>query len=289
MRQLSLVKQFSVLLTVAVFFTWVEGSWKVSKAQSHGKVSGRLVAASGPLSSGTIAFFHTEKGSDPADRAILRIPERTALVDAQGRFAVHIQYGSYYLGYFPDQQKIYPGLPDMNFKASLAGVSKAERYTLHVGSPMIDTGDISFFPVEKADISTSFTVSGTVSTDKGKPLAGITVVAKEEMNTFRPQYISRKTDKSGMYSLTLPPGSYYLFARHGLKSFGRPVTGEYFGILGVKGPAGEFGWFPINKDQDISLSGEAGQVINDADITVFRIPDPTAQEQVLRSKGKEKK
>ena len=33
------------------------------------------------------------------------------------------------------------------------------------------------------------------------------------------------------------------------------------------------------------MHGKAGQVITDADITVFRIPDPTTQEEVLRAGG----
>ena len=103
---------------------------------------------------------------------------------------------------------------------------------------------------------------------------------------MRPQYISRHTDTSGNYTLTLPPGSYYLFARHRLKQFGRPEKGEYFGIWGVNGGAGEFGWFPIKKGLDVSMHGEAGQKIMDADITVFRIPNPVAQEEFLKSGGK---
>ena len=268
--------------------TLVSGSLNISRAQNHGQVSGRLVSDSNPLPEGTIAFFDADKESDPADRTIHRVPERTAMVDELGRFAVQIQYGRYLLGYFPGKYKVDPGLPDSSFTPSMAGTGTGD-YIVHVASAHIETGDIAMLSVEESTPGPSFRVQGTVTSEKGKPLAGMTIVAKEDMQTFRPQYISRKTDKSGMYSIILPPGRYYLFARHRLQSFGRPVKGEYFGILGVDGPAGEFGWFPISRDTDIALQGTAGQVIDNADITVFRIPDPTTQEQMLRAKAKEKK
>ncbi len=285
MRNLSLVHQFLLIFFILPLFAAIDGSSSTSWSQNY-EVSGRVITASGPLGEGTLAFFHADKGSDPGDPSLLRIPERTALVDEQGRFAVKIQFGRYQLGYFPGQPKNNPGLPDKNFEASLAGISESERYTLHVATPQVDVGDIFFYPLKKTKPGLSFTVNGTVRTKSGKPVAGITIIAKTDYNSFRPQYISRQTDRSGIYTLTLPPGSYYLFARHRLKKFGRPVTGEYFGIWGVGGAAGEFGWFPIKKGQNIAMHGIAGQIINDADITVFKIPDPTKQEEILRSGGK---
>jgi len=286
MQQLSLIKQVSFIFLVSLLFTCIDGIHTMALAQSHSQVSGRIITSSGPVPAGTLAFFIADKGSDPADSSILRIPERTALVDEQGRFEVKIQYGRYFLGYFPGQQKVSPGLPDKNFEALLAGINVSKRYTLYVADPQFDTGDIYFFPLTEATASPSFTVNGTVKNKSGKPVAGITIIAKTDINSLRPQYISRQTDKSGSYTLTLPPGSYYLFARHRLKRFGRPEKGEYFGIWGVNGGAGEFGWFPIKKDQDVSMHGEAGQKIMDTNITVFRIPDPVAQEELLKSGGK---
>ena len=286
MRQLFLIKQVSFIFLVTLLFACIDGIHTMALAQSHSQVSGRLTTSSGQVSAGTLAFFNAEKGSNPADSSILRIPERTALVDEQGRFEVKIQYGRYLLGYFPGQQKVYPGLPDKNFEALLAGINVSKRYTLYVADPQFDTGDIYFFPLAEATASSSFTVNGNVKNKSGKPVAGITIIAKTDINSLRPQYISRQTDKSGNYTLTLPPGSYYLFARHRLKRFGRPKKGEYFGIWGVNGGAGEFGWFPIKKGQDVSMHGEAGQEIMDANITVFRIPDPVAQEDLLKSGGK---
>lgn len=261
------------------------GADQVSFARGYGQVSGRLITESGILPQGTLAFFSVDAGSDPADRSILRVPERTATVDAQGRFAVLIQHGRYFLGYFSGQQKHESGLPNETFNPLLAGNSDSGRYVLHVEDPQQDTGDVVFYPVVNGKPGPSFTVKGTVRTSKGKPVSGVTVVAKTKLNSLRPQYISRKTDSTGLYSMVLPPGSYYLVARHRLKTFGRPDTGEYFGILGVDGPAGEFGWFPFKKDQDFAIHGEDRQVIPETDITVFKIPDPTQQEQDLRAKG----
>jgi len=286
MRYWSKVLLLSLIGFILMVFTVVDGIWNISQAQNHGQVSGRLITSSGPVPAGTLAFFNADKGSDPADSSILRIPERTALVDEQGRFEVKVQYGRYLLGYFPGQQKVHPGLPDKNFEALLAGINVSKRYTLYVADPQFDTGDIYFFPFAEATASSSFTVNGNVKNKSGKPVAGITIIAKTDINSMRPQYISRQTDRSGNYTLTLPPGSYYLFARHRLKRFGRPKKGEYFGIWGVNGGAGEFGWFPIKKGQDVSMHGEAGQEIMDANITVFRIPDPVAQEELLKSGGK---
>lgn len=288
MQQIIKICNYSCIVFVAVLFTLVDGKLNTSFAQNYGQVSGKLINASGPLVQGTLAFFRADQGSEPADSSILRIPDRTALVDEQGRFAVKIQYGRYQLGYFPGEQKTHPGLPDKTIQTSIAGISESKPYILNVASPQVDTGDISFYSHTKTKPGPSFTVHGIVRNKSGKPVAGISVVAKIDLNTFRPQFISRKTDRSGSYTLTLPPGSYYLFARHRLEKYGRPVTGEYFGIWGVDGAAGEFGWFPIKEDQDIAIHGKAGQKINNADITVFRIPDPAAQEETLRSQGTRK-
>ncbi len=286
MRIRSVIQHFTLFIFTALLLIGTDGSRHPSWGLNHGQVSGRIQAASGLFTTGTIAFFSVDQGSDPADRSIPRIPERTAWVDEQGRFAVTIQYGRYLLGFFPGKQKTHPGLPDKNFEPSLAGISKSERYILQVATPVMDAGDIAFYPLRDTTTTSIFTIQGTVRTKTGKPVAGVSIIAKTDLNTFRPQYISRQTDSSGQYTITLPPGSYYLFARHRLKKFGRPVTGEYFGIWGVNSPAGEFGWFPIKKEQDIALHGEKGQTINDADITVFRIPDPSEQETLYRSGGK---
>ncbi len=279
-------RQFPFILLITLLCTGTYGSFTPSWSQTHSHVTGSIHNASGLATTGTLAFFKTDQGSDPGDRDILRIPERTAWVNEKGRFEVKIEYGYYQLGYYPGAQKSHPGLPNKNFKPFLAGINSAERYVLQVAKPAIEAGAITFYPAVKIKTTPSFSLSGTVKTKTGKTLARITVVAKTDYNTFRPQFISKQTDKSGRYTLTLPPGSYYLFARHRLEKFGRPVTGEFFGIWGVNDPAGEFGWLPIKKDQDITIRGEVGQTINDADITVFRIPDPSSQEEVLRAGGK---
>lgn len=276
------------VIFLTVLMTGICGSVGSAVIDQHGQVTGRVMSDEGVSASGTIAFFGADRGSNPADRSLQRIPDRTAMVDEQGRFAVEIQYGSYMLGYFPGEKKNSPGLPEKTFSPSIAGKNETEPYVLIVTVPQADIGDVVFYPIKEVASSPAFTVEGTVRADSGKPVRGITVIAKKDLNMFRPQYISLKTDRSGRYSLRLPPGKYYLLARHRLNTYGRPVTGEYFGIWGVEAPAGEFGWFPMQKDQDYTVSGNGGDTITDADIIVHRIPDPTKQEERLRLEGKKK-
>ncbi len=282
------IRRAFTVIFVALFLTGMGASLNSVVANQHGQVTGRVLNSEGLHASGTLAFFHAGRGSNPDDRSLQRIPDRTAMVDEQGRFAVQIQYGSYLLGYFPGEQKTSPGLPENTFAPSLAGKSEKEPYVLIVATPQTDAGDIVFYPLKERAPSPAFTVEGTVRSESGKPIRGITVIAKTDLNTFRPQYISSKTDRSGKYTLRLPSGKYYLLARHRLNTYGRPVTGEYFGIWGVAAPAGEFGWFPMNKEQDYRVSGTDGEIMTDADIIVYKIPDPTAQEERLRLEGRKK-
>ena len=140
-------------------------------------------------------------------------------------------------------------------------------------------------------LPTRRTITGKVTGEDGKPLAGILVTLKESMEAPRPKFISEGSAADGTFSMKVPPGKYFAVGRESVQG-GKPAVGSYIGSYGKTNPStgesapppnvgSQTGASPAAKGlqsagggQALAIEGKEGEVIGNIDIQMFKIPDP---------------
>ncbi|MEW6220502.1 MAG: carboxypeptidase-like regulatory domain-containing protein [Thermodesulfobacteriota bacterium] len=227
-----------------------------------GTVSGQLMAEGQPLAEGVIAFFNLATGPAPDQGTVRRIPDGVAVV-AQGRFTIQLPPGRYHLGALARPVAAGPGPPRPGEKFYFARDGEGRLRILEVLVTGLEAGDI---PVQLAtgfaERGETFAVQGRVLDEEGKPLPGVVILVKKQLNTPRPDFASDPTAADGSFSLHLPaPGPYYLLAREHL-GIGRPLSGSRIGIFGGAEPA--------------QVQGAAGATVPGIEIRAAKVPEPGA-------------
>jgi flagellar motor protein MotB len=254
-----------------------------------GTISGAIYTAGQPSSNALLSFFHAEKGLPPIKGGLRRVPEFLSRTDAEGRFVVKLLAGDYYIGVLHRKPGAVPGPPradekyffveDKNGGLGLLTIKKQE---------VIDLGRLSAKPSESFNsLEESFVVEGVVLDKNGRPLKGLVVLAKSQLNIPRPEFVSAPTDENGFYQLQLPPQkSFYLVARETIAG-SRPLPGSHIGTYGIKSETGlatpsifGAGSPPPGADHGgdgsraLTVSGGAGEVVGSVDIFMYTVPDP---------------
>ncbi len=110
----------------------------------------------------------------------------------------------------------------------------------------------------------------------------------------RPLFISAPSDAEGRYHIKLPPDTtYYILARQSIQG-GRPLPGAYVGTFGKTAPSQGTGQESIGapagvvgrggEGQALPVRGKKGQVIDNVNIIMFKVPDPEANRKKFQKK-----
>ena len=92
-------KRVLLLLTILLLLPLTVPAQEAGKAgDAIGMLSGQIVNDAGvPLPGGVVSFFFSEKGS-PMVGTTHRLPDMVGRMDTQGRFALKLAPGTYYIG-----------------------------------------------------------------------------------------------------------------------------------------------------------------------------------------------
>jgi len=151
-----------------------------------------------------------------------------------------------------------------------------------VAGENIDIGAVSgSAPANFVEVPDSFVIRGVVTDENGAPFAGAVVLLKYDMNSPRPVYISKVTGEDGKYEFSVPAGTYYVMARQQLSRIGRPKPGSYLGTYGEKEEK-PIGGQAMGASMGKAVIGKQGDVHENINIMMFKLPDPEARRQKIQ-------
>lgn len=297
MNRLSLTLLCVLLAPVVAF-----GALPGFMLERMGTMRGQIFVEGEPLPNAVVAFFFSEKGLPPMPGGALRVPEFLSRLNNEGRFSVGLAAGTYYLGILIRDAAEGPGPPRPGEKYFFAVDEQGELRTLKIASrEELDMGRIDASLPQKfaglelgnapqmAKDSQSFQVQGTVADKNGLPFPGAIVMAKQDLNTPRPEFISNRTGSDGTFSMMLPAEKkFFLIARQTLAG-ARPKPGQLIGTYGIESETGlaspvmfGAGGPPPGVLDENKSAGNLAQTVTgskDAKVTgitihMYAIPDP---------------
>jgi hypothetical protein len=193
-----------------------------SAEEPTGTISGQLVnEADEVLTGGVVSFFYA--------------------------FSINLQPGTYYLGalIITDPGR-GPGPPREGEKFYFVRDDKNNLFQLSVKANEVkDLGKLTgALPEAFLAAINMITVTGRLLVEGDKPFAGGIVLAKTDMKSQRPDFISERTGEDGRYVIKLPADTaYYLVSRQ--RVIGRPTPGSYVGTYGSNSAINAGGALPI--------------------------------------------
>ncbi len=213
-------KVYLVIFIVFIFVTALFAG--VAEA---GLISGKLVTDEGrPMADAMVFFFNDKSGPPPSPDKYWRIPDHVLTVNGEGRFAVDLAEGNYYIGVVPSGSWQHDGPPrGENFL--FLGQKPDGGLTPHPvrNGEETDLGIISeselFKMIDSSGELTS-TIEGFILNDDGIPAEKAIAFAYPAPGTdTKPLFVSDSTDEDGRYTLRLHEGgTYYLKARFKYKA-----------------------------------------------------------------------
>lgn len=268
-----------------------------------GVMSGQIFVDAKPFSNAMVAFFHESKGLPPELSGMRRPPDFLGRLDAEGRFAIRLAAGKYYLGVLlrGREQGVGPIRQGEHNFIAVDGQGKLRLLTI-ADRENIDAGRIDCVVPSKISgvtLPAFFMVTGVVHDENGAPVKDVVVLAKEKPANPRPDYMSSRTGKDGKFSLTLPAWkSFYLTARENL-SASRPIPGERIGTYGIRSVTGLAA--PLSggqgvdqpagvhikdkekgRNQPLTVSAAEGGKVEGVEIVMYPVPDPEAVKALLK-------
>ncbi|MBU0480957.1 MAG: OmpA family protein [Proteobacteria bacterium] len=260
-----------------------------------GTMSGQVVYEDKPLSNYLVAFFNVEKGLPPIKGQTGRIPDFGAFTDEEGKFAMKLLTGDYYIGVLNRPRDGQPGPPRTGETYYFADGGQGKLRRLYIEDfKDIDYGVISCSPPDVFnETEQGFVLKGFVynGEESEVPYPNAIVLARKKPTFGRPDYISAPTGKDGSFTLDVQPDTkFYLFARAAL-SGERPNPGDTIGqysssqeAIAVKGPqAGSEGpEITVKFNDAIALEGKKGEVLDGIAIYMYAMPDQGEMQEKYR-------
>ncbi|RJR19582.1 MAG: carboxypeptidase regulatory-like domain-containing protein [Nitrospiraceae bacterium] len=196
-----------------------------------GTISGKIAEkGKGPLKGGMVLFFSEKSGPPPSATRYWRVPSHAFSIDDKGSFKAVLPEGHYYMGATQKSSGEQLGPPEDGdlFFISQDKNGEPKLHTVK-GNKNLDMGVIAEAkPFSSKTLVTEgiTSIQGTITDEKGKPVAGMLVFAFPTPTMFgRPLFVSERTDKNGNYLLRLSGGGkYYLSSRANYG--GGPPTAE---------------------------------------------------------------
>lgn len=277
------------------------------KAQM-GTLRGTIYDANGKLMpEAIVSFFDKNGGPPPVIGSTRRVPDMVDRSNAKGEFAVKLVPGTYYMGAMlrkPDKG-VGPPRPGEKFYFAKSAKGKLREFVIGV-KQVVEAGRVDgMLPGEVKEFKDFMTIKGKVTGEGNKPLSGVFVTLKDNLNASRPRYISEATAADGAYTLKVPPGKYYVVARESVMGGGRPGVGAYIGSYGKTDPLAGGAVPPRPGNQPgassaarglqggsgnaIAVEGKKGEVVSNINIQMFKIPDPGATKKKFEAEAKNSK
>jgi outer membrane protein OmpA-like peptidoglycan-associated protein len=268
-----------------------------------GTLNGQIFVDDKPLPKAIVAFFPAKRGLPPLTMDMISIPEFMGLSDADGKFSIKLMPGTYYLGMLIRETPSKPGPPRPGEPFFFAAEPSGSLRQFTLGT--MENLEIGRVDGAKTDtfkeISDTFLVKGAVVDDQGQPFPEVLIFAKENLSQPRPDFISERTGKDGLFALRVPAGrTYYLFARPSI-GFRKPAPGESMGVYGIKSANGLIspvisgvGGPPPGVD---SATGETSgnnpkpvtagstEIVSGIEIVMYKIPDAEELKSSLQGKN----
>ena len=260
--------------------------------EQMGTLKGQIFVDGKPFPDAIVSFFDKKGGPPPIVGKVRRVPDMVGRTDANGYFSVQLMPGEYSVGTLKRAVADGPGPPREGEKFFFVrGGDGKLRYVSVPTKQELDAGRLDGVPPGQfEEFTQSITIRGTVKDPEGKPVEGMMVSVKDDINSSRPKYISEPTGKDGRYEMKVPPGRYFVVARGAIQG-GRPRAGSSVGIYGKGAPMGSAS--PANagggrdgqnppgiaaqgggEGEAKAVEGKDGAVLDKIDIVLHEIPDP---------------
>lgn len=270
-----------------------------------GTLKGVVYVKDKPYTNAIVAFFDKNGGPPPITGSARRVPDAIDRANEKGEFSSKLLPGTYFIGTMQREATKGFGPPreGEEFFFMRDDTGKLREFTVET-KKLTDVGRTDgMAPGAFEEFKNFITIKGKVTSDEGKPLAGVLVTLKDNADAPRPKFISHATGADGTFSVKVPPGKYYIMARESIGG-GKPGVGTFIGSYGKADPLGEAvtpnmgsqpGASAAVKDiksagsgQTIAVEGKNGEVIENINIQMFKIPDPVATREKFEAEAKSK-
>ena len=228
-------KKFLLIFSLYLFST----TFCFAAEIKQGTISGRWITKDyGPMGGALVLLFNKSVGPPPSSEKYLRVPDATAIIEADGQFSVLAAAGSYYLVMRKSSVGDTVGPPqdgDLQYY-SRDKMGKARSFHIKSGG-ITNIGTISeatvFRKQQPKYVKGMTAIEGTVTDGEGLPVEGVRVFVYTSPDMAgRPRYASEGTGKDGKYFVNVNnKGIYYLKARSRYGG-GQPEAGEFMGGYG---------------------------------------------------------
>lgn len=289
-----------ILLGVATSQADVPGFMK----ERMGTLKGTVYVKDKVYANAIVAFFDKNNGPPPVVGSARRVPDAIDRSNDQGAFSIKLLPGTYYMGtLFREVSKgMGPPRPGEEYFFIESEPGKLREFTVETKKAS-DIGRVNGMPPGAfQELKNFITINGKVTGEDGKPLAGAQITLKDNMESPRPRYISEGTAADGTFSIKVPPGKYYVVARESVQG-GKPTIGSSIGSYGKTAPLGDAALPPnvgsqsgastaarglqgSGEGQAIAVEGKEGAVIDNINIQMFKIPNPSETRQKFEDEAK---
>lgn len=273
--------------------------------EQMGTLKGTVYVKEKPYVNAIVSFFDKNGGPPPIVGSARRVPEAIDRSSAKGEFSIKLLPGTYYMGAMQREPKKGFGPPREGEEYFFMRDAKGGLREFTVETKKItDAARVDGKPPgEFQEFKDFITIEGKVTGENDKPVAGILVTLKDNVDAPRPRYISTATGADGTFSIKVPPGKYYLVGRESVGG-GKPGIGSFIGSYGKNDPLGESmppkaGSQPGASaaataqgmqgggGQALAVEGKSGAMIKGIHIKMFKIPDPAETRQKYEAEAKD--
>lgn len=248
------MKMWKLLLSLVL-------AWSVSAHAEETIITGQImVKESNPMAHGTVLLYNKAFGSPPHPYRYWRIPDMIIGTDNDGKFAVEVQPGTYYLmaAYKNPDGEIGPPKQSeflyfhQNAQGNARPIEVQEGHATNLG---VLLGGETWLPslVERDKGITA--VEGTITDHDGKPVENAIVFAYINSQAVgRPAFVSDRTDGTGRYNLRVAEGGTYYLKVRSVIGGGAPESGEFTNV------SREFVPTSVNLETGKKIKGETLKV-----------------------------
>ena len=299
-RKFVVVLGLFLLLFNATSWADVPGFMK----EQMGTLKGTVYVKDKVYANAIVAFFDKANGPPPIVGSARRVPDAVDRSNAQGDFSIKLLPGTYYMGVMFREVSKGMGPPrageEYFFIESEPGTL---REFLVESKKIAEVGRVNGGqPGAFHEFKSFITIKGKITGEDGKPLAGALVTLKDNMDAPRPRYISEGSAADGTFSIKVPPGKYFAVGRESVEG-GKPGIGSSIGSYGKTAPLGDSGSPPnvgsqtgaspaarglqgAGEGQAIAIEGKDGDVIENVNIQMFKIPNPVETREKFEAEAK---
>ncbi len=182
---------------------------------------------------GVVLLYDKTLGPPPSTR-YWRVPDMITGTDSNGRFAIRVPKGVYYLQVAqkkPDGE-IGPPQESDYFYSHKDAHGKLLPITITTSTHDLGILNAFLFEPSMAELTKDITsIEGIILDNKGNPVEKALVFGYlSEVATGRPTFVSERSDKNGKYMLRVHDGGTFYLKVRSVYGGGKPQEGEFLNI-----------------------------------------------------------